>query len=416
MKLYSHQSGSSLLVAMLVMGILLTLTLGLSSLVVREIGQTSDAVASGRAYFAAEAGIEQALYDLSQSLPGYETSDWVPVEEEDIDYRYRINNKGDKIPYFPPDEPVFLTSDRGAVSPDFLYSDLPWETYNVLRLNETVTIPLFTQNEDGSFDDVEKFLVQYYVDFELDPEASSFIQDGSLKIEDFDIMRWKLFGNPKDASSDQALRTDAISDFYPGHSQDSWEQPVCIGSAETLLNEYNCLTPVAHNVVVNETGQATGVEDSPIPASAVWSHARECYANEAGVQVAPTDVHRGCSIQTFMETHSRNYITLTNVVNPDIVGISNIDLRAARANIYYRVVALPGPDEPKLVRDFADIQSDGYARNGEIRQSIDVKLRMSSFLPVFNFSLYRTDTEDEKDSPEGTGEEPFEFFPGFGTL
>lgn len=391
-----ERDGSALLVALLVMGILMTLTLGLSSLVVREIGQTSDAVEAGKAYYAAEAGIEQALYELSERLPGYETGDWVNVDEEFLDYRYNINNKGDSIPYFPPDEPVFLTPDN-AVPADFLYTDRPSETYNVLGLNETVTIPLFTDNGDGTYEDVDRFLVQYYVDFEIADQLKS----AGWKLENFDVLRWKVFGNPES----DTLKTDAISDFYPAHSSDGPTMPVCIGSdgAAALRDgaNYNCLIPVAQQYEVSEGGQATGVVDDAEFAAA-WSQARECYVSEAGTLVAPNPdgVQRGCSIQTFIDTHNRNYITLTNVVNPDIVGISNIDLRASRANIYYRVIA--DPSGPELVRDFADIKSDGFARDGQIRQSIDVKLRMSSFLPVFNFSLYRTDTEDNvKDSPTG---------------
>lgn len=401
-----ERQGSSLLVALLVMGILLTLTLGLSSLVVREIRQTSETIDAGKAYYAAEAGVEQALYSLSQSLPGYETNDWVELNEEDIDYRYQINNKGDKIPYFPSDEPVFLTPDQ-AVPADFLYSDQPSETYNVLGLNETVTIPLFTDNGDGTYEDVDHFLVQYYVDFDIEDQ----LKQAGWSLEQFDILRWKVFGNP----ADDTLKTDAISDFYPAHSNDGPSNPVCIGSdgAAALRDgsNYNCLIPVAQQFGINNEGQVTGEIDEA-EFGAAWSQARECYVSEAGVLVAPTPegVHRGCSIQTFIDTHDRNYITLTNVVNPDIVGISNIDLRAARANIYYRVIA--DPTGPQLVRDLADIKADGFARDGQIRQSIDVKLQMSSFLPVFNFSLYRTDTEDDtKDSPTGGEQESnFPFF------
>lgn len=402
--LRGERRGSSLLVALLVMGILMTLTLGLSSLVVREIRQTGETVDAGKAYYAAEAGIEQALLSLSQSLPGYETGDWVELDEEGIDYRYQINNKGDKIPYFPDDEPVFLTPDN-AVPADFLYSDRPGETYNVLGLNETVTIPLFTDNGDGTYEDVDSFLVQYYVDFDLEPGL------GFAKLEQFDILRWKVFGNP----ADDNLKTDAISDFYPAHSSDGPANPVCIGSdgAAALRDgdNYNCLIPVAQQFGIDNEGQVTGEIDQDAFAAA-WSQARECYVSEAGVLVAPSPegVHRGCSIQTFIDNHDRNYITLTNVVNPEIVGISNVELRASRANIYYRVIA--DPNGPQLVRDLADIKADGFARDGQIRQSIDVKLGMSSFLPVFNFSLYRTDTEDDaKDSPTGGEQESdFPFF------
>jgi len=382
---YLKKRGSALLVALLVMGVLMTLSLGISALVFGEIRQTADIVSSGKAYYSAEAGIEQALFVLSQGLPGLEAKS--EHDDDDLSYSYEINNKGDKIPYFPADEPVFLTADS-AVSPAFLYSDLPADTYNVLPLNETVTIPLFTDNGDGTSNDVTDFLVQYYVDFELDDEFSS------ASLQNFDILRWKLFGNPKD---DNGMKTDAISDFYPAHESDGPANPICIGSSIKLKAANDCITPVAQNYDVNEQGQATGKVGENLRAS--WSQARTCYLSEAGFVVAPTDVSKGCDIQIFVKSHKRNYITLTNVVNADIVGISNIELRAARANIYYRVIALSGEGQPKLARDAAGIRSDGFARGGMVKQSINSSVGMSSFLPVFNFSLYRTDTTSAKDTP-----------------
>ncbi|MBU1706009.1 hypothetical protein KKG19_04785 [Patescibacteria group bacterium] len=380
---YLEKRGSALLVALLVMGVLMTLSLGISALVFGEIRQTSDIVSSGKAYYAAEAGVEQALFALSQGLPGLE-ADVVyndSVNDPDLSYHYQINNKGDKIPYFPADQPVFLTADS-AVSPSFLYSDLPADTYNVLPLNETVTIPLFTDNGDGTYSDVTDFLVQYYVGFELDDKFSQ-----GVTLQNFDILRWKLFGNPEGGNG---LKTDAISDFYPAHDNDRPDNPICIGSSIQLKAANDCITPVAQAYDSNGVG-------NNLPAS--WSQARTCYLSEAGIAVAPTDVSKGCSIKTFVDTHKRNYITLTNVVNPEIVGISNIELRASRANIYYRVIALSGEDQPKLPRDAAEIRSDGFARSGTVKQSINSSVGMSSFLPVFNFSLYRTDTTSEKDSP-----------------
>lgn len=386
------KSGSALLVAVLVMGILVTITLGISSLVVSEIRQTGDVVIAGKAYFGAEAGIEHALFELSENLPGYETdiSPGVLVDEDDISFRYEIKNKGDMIPYFADDEPVFLGPDD-AIPKGFLYQEKPKYTYNVLGLNETVTIPLFTDDGTDNFEDVNDFMVQYYVDFDLDPNIDSF-GGQQLVVENFDVLRWKLFGNP----SGDSMKTDAISDFYPAHSNDGPKNPVCIGSASSLQSspenvyDYDCIVPVAQDEVGGEIVNT-------------WSSARVCYKTEAGTNVSGGQNVKsdGCTIKSFMDNHDRNYITLTNVVNPDIVGISNIELRNSRANIYYRIVASKNTaGENNLVRDFADIKSDGYARNGEVKQSIDVKLKMSSFLPVFTFSLYRTDTEDDiKDAP-----------------
>lgn len=403
------RKGSALLVAVLVMGILMTLTLGLSALVIREIRQTGDIVAAGKAFYAAEAGVETALLSLHENLPGYQTKNlldadsdgWINKEVDvNLDYRYRIRNQGDKYPYFDQDAPVYLTPGIG-VTKDFLYANGgPNEaTYNVLGLNQTTTIPLFVDCGDGSFKDVKNFVLEYYVDFDLDPENTLHLGN---KIQDFDVLRWKLFGEPKDADPSGVSRTHAISDFYPAHENDSAQNPVCIGSDLALAN--NCIIPTARPVNIDKEYVANWDTEKVDPGAELqnaWGVARECYAKDAGPIVAPSDIQKGCNIATFMQQHKKNYLTITNVVNPDIVGILNPVIRNARANIFYRVVAEKDPqqscpnenlgDQDVMVREYAAISSDGFASNKAVKQSVDVKLKLNSFLPVFNFTLFRTD-------------------------
>lgn len=426
--------GSALLVALLIMGVLMTLSLGMSSLVIREIRQTADLVAAGKAYYAAEAGIENALYDLATNLPGYETVDsenvapgWVVVEGNedegtgDFTYRYMISNKGDSMPYFSDDEPIFLTQD-GWVSRDTLFEEFPEKTYNVLPLNGSVTIPLFVADENGGAVGVEDFLIQYYVDFKIDDQFLS----GKLSewtdterkgiISKFDVLRWKVFGNPN--SGDQS-KTEAISDFFPASGLADAGSPVCIGSDVSMAasDKYygSCVLPVDVSKLsdVTRTQLADGSISVELTEKLIdvpgWSYARECYLTDSGTGVIGTDVRDGikkeCTIKSFIDNHQRNYVTLTNLINPEIVGITNTDLRDSRANIYWRIIAKKGETEPKLVRQSADIKADGFAGGGKVQQSIDAKVGMSSFLPVFNFSLYRTDTENSDFSPAGNASE-----------
>ncbi len=401
------RKGSALLVAILVMGILLTLTLGLSALVIREIRQTGDIVAAGKAFYAAEAGVENALLNLHENLPGYQTKNlkeaddegWIENEDESLNYRYRIRNQGDTYPYFDADQPVYLNPGIG-ITKKYLYDTYPKSTYNILGLNQTVTIPLFVACGDGNFKDVKNFVLQYYVDFDLDLEN---LFAGKIAIQDFDILRWKLFGEPIVPDDTSGItRTHAISDFYPAHGNDGPDQPVCIGSDIDLVTE-RCFIPVAQQVD-SETNVTGDILDKS------WSFARECYTKDAGLGVGVTlsesGIQKGCSIKNFMDTHKKNYLTITNVVNPDIIGIDDAAIRTARANIYYRIVTrkndtlqplCPGEtasDEDVMVREAAAISSDGFANGGKVKQSIDVQLKLNSFLPVFNFTLFRTDPSE----------------------
>lgn len=412
--MYSYKSGSAMLVALLMMGVLMTLTLGLSTLIVREIRQTGDIVSAGQAYYAAEAGMENALFDLAETLPGYETEVIYPGEEEEeeefLNYQYSIGNKGNAFPYFPEDEPVFLDP-NSAVPSKVLYDDFSERTYNVLPLNESVTIPLFTVGDDGSINNIDSFLVQYYVNFE-DRENFAKIQraeedndERPIKLQEFDILRWKLFGNPCDdkgqCDSYDSLTTDAISDFYPATEGVSEDSPVCIGTPDLLDAEYNCLVPVIEDVT--NVGEYNHTDVQTVDWNrAGFSFARQCFVSEVSGKIVGSlkgdVVMTKCSIDSFINTHTKNYLTLTNMVNPDIIGI-NPDTTPQYANIYYRIVT-GEEDQNKIVREFADIKSDGFSRDGSVVQSVNAKLRMSSFLPVFNFSLYRTDTTTDKiDSP-----------------
>jgi len=426
-KALKTRKGSSLIVTLLLMAILLTLTLGLSMLTISEIRQTGDIVGAGKAYYAAEAGIETALLELNEHLPGFQTKSvsgadadgWILVELDDLSYSYRIGNQGDKYPYFEDDSPVFLTPGIG-ITKQALYQQHPEETYNILGLNQTVTIPLFIDCGDGSsFKDVKKWLLQYYVDFDTDPDNK--LQLGT-KIQDFDILRWKLFGEPIVPDPLAPSRTHAISDFYPASENDGPTKPVCIGSDINLAVQ-DCIVPVAKYVNITSEDIADWQTNKVDPGSLLvqaWGEARECYTKDAGSLVAPSTsgIQQRCNIATFIETHSKNYLTITNVVNPDIIGITDPVLRAAKANIHYRIIAEPDPTQScpgetasatdVMASEYARISSDGYANGTTYKQSIDAQLKLNSFLPVFNFTLFRTDPD--KVNPEDVIVAPLPFF------
>ena len=400
----SQKKGSALLVAVLVMGILMTLVLGLSRLVFREIRSTADIVAAGKAYFASEAGIENALMGLRENLPGYQTDGWLEAEiklyppgGDTMNYRYRIRNQGDAFPFFNEDEPIFINPGV-AVDKDFLYQDstLLENTYNVLPLNETVTIPLFTVDESGKVKDIENFLIEYYVNFEHDLNA----EFRNLNINEFDILRWKLFGNPKYPAPSQAMRTESISDFYPAIKPSGPASPTCIGTDIRIDIDDSAVT--CHLAVYSKH-----LKDNQFEVLSAWSQARECLVSDAGsIYGTDTPVREGCNIRTFVTNHTRNYLTLTNFVNADIIGINPL-ITPQKANIYYRIIVNPDTDE-KIVREYASINSDGFSSNGKVKQSIDVELGLRNFLPVFNFTLYRTDTRNAEFGPDEKTEDSFD--------
>lgn len=397
LKIRNVKNGSALLIALLVMGILLTLTLGLSDLVIREIRQTGDVVASGKAYFSAEAGVENALLDLRENLPGYETQNPADVKDKyvkiqdsatGLDGRYRILNKADSVPFFDPDKPIFVPGSDVVTNVNFVYSDHAEATFNDLPLSESVVIPLYSVGQDHQPQKVQNFLIEYYVKFDGHELALSGIPEGNFA--NLDILRWKVFGKPDPVlGGDPAklAKTDAISDFFPAMYDASENTPMCIGTDPSLApapTGQGCKFPVL-------------AKDASTMDGDLWGAARECYVSDAGGGGDLANIQKKCTIQNFITNHVQNYLVLTNVINPDVL-LPGQNLETAgskkRFTISYRVIARPGDAEPKLVREAAAISADGFAANGQVKQSIDVKLNQSSFLPVFNFSLYHTDTNN----------------------
>lgn len=402
---FGSKSGSALLVAILVMGVLMVLTLGMSDLVIREIRQTKDLVASGKAYFSAEAGIENALLDLHENAPGYETKvDFNdPKLNPNFHYSYQILNQADSIPSFDPNQLVWLSPDGKIVSPNSAGAmptspnNLPAEaTYNALALNGSVVIPLskpvMDVNGHVTMKNVEDFMIEYY--FPWRDQKNDILNADPGIIDRLDVLRWKIFGYSQTGDLVESKSTDSISDFYPALKDNSPDNPICIGTSKNDVDQPNdkttCLYPILTDPVTGDWNP--------------WSGARQCYLSDSNNQNFQGKVKNntldekiavqraqdgGCTISEFVQNHTQNYLVLTNVVNPAALAFSQQEIAAGVANIYYRVIAKKGEG---LVRESASIKADGFALNDQYLQSIDVNIGLSSFLPVFNFSLYRTDS------------------------
>ncbi len=402
------KQASALLIMLLLMGLLMTLSLGISNLVIREISVTQSLVDANKAYYAAEAGVENALLGLKHNEPGFEGEATGIATDLDPFFQYQvsIDNSTSTIPDFPEDRPIYLnefcekTDANNPFAIGYSFAALkssatcPEATFKVLGLNETHIIPLYRAAPGGGSEKISNFLVQYYT-------SSAQLQGelADLELQYFDILRWKIYGRP----INDLGRTESIADFYPSVDNAGPTNPVCIGTDASLrgsIYKEDCIFPVLTLDV------SQGQNDT------VWSGARECYATDAGIfvtggaQIKGTSVDKDvqgsdsgqCDMRSFIDSHEQNYLVLTNMTNPAVLGIgSTADKEQIRkANIYYRVITSQDSDSPQLVPDFAMIHADGMVQKGdEIRKSLEVKYKAPGFLPVFNFSLYKTASGDK---------------------
>lgn len=356
--------GSVLLVAMLVMGILMVITLGLTDLIIREMRLEADVSKAGKAYYAAEAGIEEALLAVHQGLPGVEKDNVEGAEfAAGARYQYSIHGRSKTLP------------DLTGVD----YGTDLQKTFQPLRHNESITIPMFYTDAEGEVKHIKNFYVAYYMQ-PIDLSVKSEIT--GLELNDFDVLRWKIFG-----LTPQTKRTESISDYISAGDNDSAQIPRCFGTKVDSSDD-KCK-------FIGQGDLYMTVDHKEILACSLIE-ARTYYKYNPDGSLDKSVLEQQChSISGFFTDHEYNYLTLTNAVNLDMIKKSKISARDANlkartllATIYYKIVVL---DDDELPLNNVKITSVGNM--DDIEQAIEVSVGREQFLPVFNFSLYRFDAD-----------------------
>jgi hypothetical protein len=377
-----NRKGSALLTALLVMGILIAVSMALSSLIFREVRITRSFIDSGQAYYSAESGIEIALYGLNTQLPGWEpkeTGDYKSFKVDDemnTVGEVKVKNSCKAYPCF--DEDEFDIGKSGGKEP------LLSEFYDVLDLNESINIPLFVvkkNEESGILEEVpvKDFTVEFYSNFNPKTDLKFKMEAGDF-LSGWDVLRWKVFG----IRNEIPYVTESVSDFtafsvlnssdVTNSAYPSWFGTVdCNDSEDRYSSDITCVFYAAYikeicsNLQAREyysytyEGSERGIEDGGI---------QNCYP-----------------IGNFLNSHKLNYLSLTNLMNPAVFK-EGVD-KESLSKIYFRVELFGEGEKPaETVREVADITSNGYS--GDNKQSINVKIRRGSFMPVFHFSLYST--------------------------
>lgn len=153
---------SALVVSLLLMGFLIVLGLGLSSLVIDSVRIEGSVVNAGKAYFSAEAGVERALYEQENHIPGYETNQ-----------HYSLSNQAE-VNY--------------QIVAQELHNPCPHrlEEWRALQIQESVSWPLFRWDAEADQErlEISHFDLSYFVDRG---------EDHYLGVQG-NVLRWKILG------------------------------------------------------------------------------------------------------------------------------------------------------------------------------------------------------------------------------
>ncbi len=360
----STRRGSALITTFLITSLIMLVAVGIAQLIAGDIRTGSDFVQDGKALYMAEAGLENGLYNLKQKLPGYQPekplSSASSETPDGLSYETTLLTQTTDIPHVEPGQ-VNALSAKSA--------------YNTLEQQRSVAIPLFTVDKDNKAMPVKKFLVKYFVPFDDNvPKA---------QLQDIDLLRWKIVG-----ISSKTHNAESISDFTAASALATPSQPVCFG---TDLGVTDAAIPggCIHDVSTPSVQNFGSYKHTSCP----WNQARSHYEYTPNATFGGTEVlEASCyNIADFLENHEQAYLIITNMVNPDIIDAIP-GAQGALAKVYYRVVV--DQDKPVL-RDKVVIQSTGRAGGvlgvGGSKKDLDLELQGNVFLPVFNFSIYKTD-------------------------
>lgn len=175
--------GSALLISLLLMAFLAVFGIGMSQLIVKSIRVERNVVEAGKAYFAAESGVERGLYFHENELPGYE----VPESEQAVSL-----TNGTSYSY------EMVAQDVGVPCS---YESDEWRS---IEVQESVSWPLFRYDaESEARVDLDHFQLAFFVDRRpLTPVEAFDIDSDGIK---HDALRWKILG------IDEGGNTQAIS-------------------------------------------------------------------------------------------------------------------------------------------------------------------------------------------------------------
>lgn len=370
------KKGSAVVIALILTGTLILIGVSLATLINNETRQIAETIRNGQANYLSEAGTEIGLLFTHKTPPGSipenntleETYSLEPrvntrnivfelsnqnrsdLNTQTNQFSFQINSRSNFLPII--EEFQLKEALQNDTNPDIRKN-----LFEPLKLNESVTIPLT---------DAKRFELEYY-----------FALDSGTYRPDWDILLWKLFGTNANGE------TENLSEYFPATGSNTQGQKnisnLTIGSSSTAPARFGTVTP--------ENGFNCGTY---FPANQQTQLLND---QSSGTEF----ITCGTLIEEFLNSHQNNYLVLTNAVNTalfgeneDIFSIANINWRICTPTCTDSVVLsnFENQDNQHLVPNFTKISSLGTSNTNS--KYLYTSVNPDGFLPVFDFSIYRT--------------------------
>lgn len=352
-----EKKGSALVMSLFFMAILVVLSFAVNYMLLNEVRSERNFLEGVKAYYSAEAGIEDALLQVSVSNAGVDIVDKVDVAF----VQEAMNLSSDEVENISGSKYTYDVMSRGS------YNPCPFEDeeggFAVLKSGESVVIPL-TGNDE--------FKVEYYIVNTKYPFDTPNNNDPSWVMQN-DVLRWKILGNRNDND-----KLEAISEYIPIYdvNHNASNKPSTFGT-DTDFPEYKF--GKYYDIIDGATFETSDL---------LYAGDFDPFANDFAAGAFHYVFHAQYPIADFLSGHTNNQLVLTNYLNviPPTAPETELIYDADDYELYYRLTA---PDRTDVACSAVQVIADGFSENEDFKQSIEVIRPLDQAAPFTDFVWYQ---------------------------
>ena len=354
--------------SLLFMTILIVLSFAVNVMILNEIRSEHNFLQGVKAYYSAEAGVEDGLLQVSlhnagESIAPQGNVDFVADAYTVAPSAFDEDDVNDVLQ----NTYSYTVASRGAMNP-CLFESQTEQGYAKLEAGESVMIPL----TDNDFFQVEYYVVNTEYPYDTPNNNPSFVMQN-------DVLRWKILGNR--VNGEHVGKVEGISEYIPvyGVNFNAPNSPSAFGThafngqVEYQRGKYYDIL----DGVTFDTADSVYLEDSAFSDNFAEGGFHYVY-------------HPQYEIQSFLGEHTNNVLMLTNYLNVIPPTNSEVELiyDANDYDLYYRIHD-SGSNRNDIACSAVQVSANGVSEDGTFRQSIDVIRPVDQASPVTDFVWYQ---------------------------